>query len=132
MEQGTWRVLEDNLRCPSGVALLPGKPAGDEADVSRALFRRATVSPNRRYPLPTCSRPCTSRPWTDTPKVVLSRQGVSTAPTSSNSSWPRARWASSLVEGGIWFCENNRVWMRQQPPPGAGGMLIYRRIDDDF
>ena len=37
---GTIYVLEDNLRCPSGVSYVLGKPRGDEADLS-ADVRRA-------------------------------------------------------------------------------------------
>jgi len=132
--QGTWRVLEDNLRCPSGRGLLPGKPAVIEADVPRTPVRRAHRPADRRLPLHRVQTLHKLAPWTDTPKVgCCSRQGCSTAPTSSTV-FLAQQMGIQLVEGA-----GSGAW-RKTPGSGLRStaglelviLLIYRRIDDDF
>ena len=73
--KGTWRVLEDNLRCPSGVAyFLENRRVMKRMFPS--LFSGPTVQPIDYYPSHLLQTLRELAPWTDTPSVVLLTPGV--------------------------------------------------------
>lgn len=126
---GTWRVLEDNLRCPSGVAyFLENRRVMKRMFPS--LFEGRTVQPIDAYASQLLQTLRELAPWTDTPKVVLLTPGVFNSAYFEHS-YLAQQMGIQLVEGRDLICEDNRVWMRS-----TSGLepvdVIYRRIDDDF
>ncbi|WP_216912630.1 MULTISPECIES: circularly permuted type 2 ATP-grasp protein [unclassified Synechococcus] len=126
---GTWRVLEDNLRCPSGVAyFLENRRVMKRMFPS--LFAGRTVQPIDDYPSHLLQTLRELAPWTDTPKVVLLTPGVFNSAYFEHS-YLAQQMGIQLVEGRDLVCEGDRVWMRS-----TAGLetvdVIYRRIDDDF
>ena len=127
--EGTWRVLEDNLRCPSGVAyFLENRRVMKRMFPS--LFQGRTVQPIDNYPSRLLQTLCELAPWTDQPKVVLLSPGVYNSAYFEHS-YLAQQMGIQLVEGRDLMCEGDRVWMRS-----TAGLepvdVIYRRIDDDF
>jgi uncharacterized circularly permuted ATP-grasp superfamily protein len=127
--QGIWRVLEDNLRCPSGVAyFLENRRVMKR--IFPSLFQGREVRPIDDYPshlLQTLQELCE---WTDSPKVVLLTPGVFNSAYFEHS-YLAQQMGVQLVEGRDLFCDDQRVWMRSTEGPVAVD-VIYRRIDDDF
>lgn len=127
--EGTWRVLEDNLRCPSGVAyFLENRRVMKRLFPS--LFRTRTVQPIDDYPSHLLRTLQDLAPWSDAPKVVLLTPGVFNSAYFEHS-YLAQQMGISLVEGRDLMCENGRVWMRSTAGLEAVD-VIYRRIDDDF
>ena len=127
--QGTWRVLEDNLRCPSGVAyFLENRRVMKR--IFPGLFAGRTVAPIDNYASQLLQTLRSLAPWTETPKVVLLTPGVFNSAYFEHS-YLAQQMGIQLVEGRDLVCEDDRVWMRS-----TGGLepvdVIYRRIDDDF
>ena len=127
--EGTWRVLEDNLRCPSGVAyFLENRRVMKRLFPS--LFRSRTVQPIDDYPSHLLRTLQDLAPWSDSPRVVLLTPGVFNSAYFEHS-YLAQQMGITLVEGRDLMCENGRVWMRS-----TAGLepvdVIYRRIDDDF
>ncbi|MCP9850975.1 circularly permuted type 2 ATP-grasp protein [Cyanobium sp. Morenito 9A2] len=126
---GTWRVLEDNLRCPSGVAyFLENRRVMKRMFPS--LFVGRAVQPIDDYPSHLLQTLRELAPWTDTPKVVLLTPGVFNSAYFEHS-YLAQQMGIQLVEGRDLVCEGNRVWMRSTAGLEAVD-VIYRRIDDDF
>ncbi len=126
---GTWRVLEDNLRCPSGVAyFLENRRVMKRMFPS--LFTGPTVQPIDDYPSRLLQTLRDLAPWTETPKVVLLTPGVFNSAYFEHS-YLAQQMGIQLVEGRDLTCEGGRLWMRS-----TAGLepvdVIYRRIDDDF
>ena len=126
---GTWRVLEDNLRCPSGVAYyLENRRVMKRMFPS--LFAGRTVQPIDDYPSHLLQTLRDLAPWTDSPKVVLLTPGVFNSAYFEHS-YLAQQMGIQLVEGRDLACQDGRVWMRS-----TAGLepvdVIYRRIDDDF
>ena len=126
---GTWRVLEDNLRCPSGVAyFLENRRVMKRLFPS--LFQGRTVQPIDDYPSHLLRTLQDLAPWSDAPRVVLLTPGVFNSAYFEHS-YLAQQMGIALVEGRDLICEDGRVWMRST----AGREpvdVIYRRIDDDF
>jgi uncharacterized circularly permuted ATP-grasp superfamily protein len=127
--QGTWRVLEDNLRCPSGVAyFLENRRVMKRMFPS--LFAGRTVQPIDDYPSRLLQTLRELAPWTENPKVVLLTPGVFNSAYFEHS-YLAQQMGIQLVEGRDLVCLDQRVWMRS-----TAGLepvdVIYRRIDDDF
>ena len=127
--EGTWRVLEDNLRCPSGVAyFLENRRVMKRMFPS--LFSGRVVQPIDRYPSQLLQTLRDLAPWTDSPRVVLLTPGVFNSAYFEHS-YLAQQMGIPLVEGRDLACEDGRVWMRT-----TRGLetvdVIYRRIDDDF
>jgi uncharacterized circularly permuted ATP-grasp superfamily protein len=127
--QGTWRVLEDNLRCPSGVAyFLENRRVMKRMFPS--LFAGRTVQPIDDYPSRLLQTLRELAPWTENPTVVLLTPGVFNSAYFEHS-YLAQQMGIQLVEGRDLVCHDERVWMRStrglQPVD-----VIYRRIDDDF
>ncbi len=127
--EGTWRVLEDNLRCPSGVAyFLENRRVMKRLFPS--LFAGRTVQPIDDYPSHLLRTLRDLAPWSDAPRVVLLTPGVFNSAYFEHS-YLAQQMGIALVEGRDLICEEGRVWMRST----AGRKpvdVIYRRIDDDF
>ena len=127
--EGTWRVLEDNLRCPSGVAyFLENRRVMKR--IFPSLFSGRAVAPIDNYASQLLQTLRELAPWTDTPKVVLLTPGVFNSAYFEHS-YLAQQMGIQLVEGRDLVCEGGRVWMRS-----TAGLevvdVIYRRIDDDF
>ena len=126
---GTWRVLEDNLRCPSGVAyFLENRRVMKRMFPS--LFAGRTVQPIDDYPSRLLKTLRDLAPWTEQPRVVLLTPGVFNSAYFEHS-YLAQQMGIALVEGRDLACQDGRVWMRS-----TSGLepvdVIYRRIDDDF
>ena len=127
--EGTWRVLEDNLRCPSGVAyFLENRRVMKRMFPS--LFSGRVVQPIDRYPSQLLKTLRALAPWTETPRVVLLTPGVLNSAYFEHS-YLAQQMGIPLVEGRDLACEDGRVWMRTTRGLEAVD-VIYRRIDDDF
>ena len=128
-ERGTWRVLEDNLRCPSGVAyFLENRRVMKRLFPS--LFAGRTVQAIDDYPSRLFQTLQDLAPWADMPRVVLLTPGVFNSAYFEHS-YLAQQMGIALVEGRDLMCEDGRVWVRstngREPVD-----VIYRRIDDDF
>lgn len=126
---GTWRVLEDNLRCPSGVAyFLENRRVMKRLFPS--LFEGRGVRPIDDYPSHLLRTLQDLAPLSDAPQVVLLTPGVFNSAYFEHS-YLAQQMGIPLVEGRDLICEDRRVWMRS-----TNGLkpidVIYRRIDDDF
>ncbi|MFN7898066.1 MAG: circularly permuted type 2 ATP-grasp protein [Synechococcaceae cyanobacterium] len=127
--QGTWRVLEDNLRCPSGVAyFLENRRVMKR--IFANLFQGRTVQPIDDYASRLLETLRDLAPWTDSPRVVLLTPGVYNSAYFEHS-YLAQQMGIPLVEGRDLICEGGRVWMRSTSGLDAVD-VIYRRIDDDF
>ena len=128
-ENGTWLVLEDNLRCPSGVAYFL-----ENRRVMKRLFPRLfegrIVQPIDDYPSHLLRTLQELAQWTDTPRVVLLTPGVFNSAYFEHS-YLAQQMGIPLVEGRDLMCADGRVWLHS-----TNGItpvdVIYRRIDDDF
>ncbi|MHA6795807.1 circularly permuted type 2 ATP-grasp protein [Pseudonocardia bannensis] len=129
-EKGTFRVLEDNLRSPSGVSyvmenrrtmarvfpdLFARQRVRQVGDYSTHLLRalRAAAAPNVADPL-----------------VVVLTPGVYNSAYFEHSLLAR-QMGVELVEGRDLFCRDNSVYMRTTEGEQQVD-VIYRRIDDEF
>jgi uncharacterized circularly permuted ATP-grasp superfamily protein len=127
---GRYLVLEDNLRCPSGVSYM----IENRAAMRRAfpiLFQSYGVRPVAGYSdqLLKALRFISTR-RTDKPNVVLLTPGVFNSAFFEHSFLAR-QMGIPIVEGRDLVVSDARVFMRTT----AGLMpvdVIYRRIDDDF
>lgn len=127
---GVFRVLEDNLRTPSGVSyVIENRRA--MTHVFPELFashhvRRVTSYPQRLLQ----SLRATAPRGVDDPCVVVLTPGVYNAAYFEHSFLAR-QMGVELVEGRDLVCRDQRVLMRT-----TGGEqrvdVVYRRIDDDF
>lgn len=126
---GTWRVLEDNLRCPSGVAYFLENRRVMKRLFS-GLFEGRAVQPIDDYPSHLLQTLQDLAPWSDTPRVAILTPGVFNSAYFEHS-YLAQEMGIHLVEGRDLVCEGGRVWMRS-----TNGLepvdVIYRRIDDDF
>ena len=127
--QGTWRVLEDNLRCPSGVAyFLENRRVMKRMFPS--LFTLRTVQPIDDYPSRLLQTLRELAPWTDSPRVVLLTPGVFNSAYFEHS-YLAQQMGIPLVEGRDLVAHERQIWMRSTK--GLEPVdVIYRRIDDDF
>jgi uncharacterized circularly permuted ATP-grasp superfamily protein len=129
-EAGEFRVLEDNLRIPSGVSyVIENRRAMTQT--LPTLFADARVSPVDDYParLLAALRAAAPEGVTD-PSVVVLTPGVYNAAYFEHALLARLM-GVELVEGRDLVCSGNRVRMRttqgEQPVH-----VVYRRVDDDF
>ena len=127
--QGTWRVLEDNLRCPSGVAyFLENRRVMKRLFPS--LFAGRTVQPIDDYPSHLLRTLQELAPWSDSPRAVILTPGVFNSAYFEHS-YLAQQMGIPLVEGRDLSCEQGRVWLRSTNGRTPVD-VIYRRIDDDF
>ena len=129
-EQGAFRVLEDNLRVPSGVSyVIENRRAMTQ--LFPGLFATHRVYPVDQYParLLAALRAAAPAGVTD-PEVVVLTPGVYNAAYFEHALLARLM-GVELVEGRDLVCSGNRVRMRttQGERPVH---VVYRRIDDEY
>ena len=129
-DHGIWRVLEDNLRCPSGMSYVVQ---------NRAFMRRAFpeafadhhVEPVGHAPFLLLSALMAAAPeGTDSPRVVVLTPGPANAAYYEHT-FLAQQMGVPLVEGRDLVVRDRRVYVRTT----AGRErvdVIYRRIDDGF
>lgn len=129
-EAGTFRVLEDNLRNPSGVSYVM-ENRRTMARVFPDLFTRQRVRAVGDYGshLLRALRAAAAANAAD-PTVVVLTPGVHNSAYFEHSLLAR-QMGAELVEGRDLFCRDNQVYMRTTRGEEQVD-VIYRRIDDDF
>src|SRR5215475_11699452 len=129
-EDGDFRVLEDNLRIPSGVSyVIENRRALSQTLPS--LFAEARVHPVDDYPARLLAALRAGAPeGVSEPCVVVLTPGVYNAAYFEHALLARLM-GVELVEGRDLICSGNRVRMRttrgEQPVH-----VVYRRVDDEF
>jgi len=129
-ENGEFRVLEDNVRIPSGVSyVLENRQA-----VTQVLSEAGgdqQVRPVSEYPGRLLAALRAVAPWNvNDPNVVVLTPGVYNSAYFEHTLLAREM-GVELVEGRDLICRNNRVFLRTT----ASEMpvhVIYRRVDDEF
>ncbi len=128
---GTWKVIEDNVRIPSGISYVLENRAA-MARLVPELFASYRVRPVDHYPQLLLQRAALGG-------AVGGERGDGrgvdararpTRPTSSTRSW-HARWAWSWSRPPTWWCATTCSTCA----PRAGlerAHAVYRRLDDDF
>ena len=129
-EHGTWRVLEDNVRVPSGVSYVISNRRV-MAQTLPELFVSMRVRPVGDYPTRLLDALRASAPsGVDNPTVVVLTPGVYNSAYFEHTLLARLM-GVELVEGRDLTCRDGVVWMRTT----AGEKrvdVVYRRIDDEF
>ncbi|OMC19408.1 circularly permuted type 2 ATP-grasp protein [Mycobacterium colombiense] len=129
-DKGTWRVLEDNLRSPSGVSYVM-ENRRTMARVFPNLFATHRVRAVDDYAshLLRALRNSAATNEAD-PTVVVLTPGVYNSAYFEHSLLAR-QMGVELVEGRDLFCRDNQVYMRTTEGERQVD-VIYRRIDDAF
>ncbi|KPQ30560.1 MAG: hypothetical protein HLUCCX14_00395 [Marinobacter excellens HL-55] len=125
---GNFYVLEDNLRCPSGVSYM----LENRRMMMRLfpeLFAHSAVAPIDHYPnlLGETLRAASLKP---DPTVVVLTPGRFNSAYFEHAFLAR-QMGIELVEGADLFVAHNKVYMKTTTGPQQVD-VIYRRIDDDF
>ncbi len=129
-ELGEWRVLEDNVRVPSGVSYVISNRRV-MAQTLPELFTSMRVRPVGDYPYRLLQALRASAPGgMDAPNVVVLTPGVYNSAYFEHTLLARLM-GVELVEGRDLFCSAGKVWMRTTSGPRRVD-VIYRRIDDEF
>lgn len=129
-ELGDWRVLEDNVRVPSGVSYVISNRRV-MAQTLPELFTSMRVRPVGDYPYRLLQALKASAPGgMENPNVVVLTPGVHNSAYFEHTLLARLM-GVELVEGRDLFCSAGMVWMRTTSGPQRVD-VIYRRIDDDF
>lgn len=127
---GDWRVLEDNVRVPSGVSYVISNRRV-MAQTLPELFQQMRIQPVGEYPnrLLAALRAAAPAGVTD-PTVVVLTPGVYNSAYFEHTLLARLM-GLELVEGRDLFCTGGKVFMRTTA--GARRVdVIYRRVDDEF
>ncbi len=128
--EGTMRVLEDNVRIPSGVSYVLTNRQAITAALPEAV-RRYPMAPVDDYParLRAALAACAPPGVTD-PHVVVMSPGVFNSAYFEHSLLARTM-GVPLVEGRDLVARQGRVYLRD-----TGGLqvvdVIYRRVDDEY
>ncbi|MFY1634140.1 circularly permuted type 2 ATP-grasp protein [Solwaraspora sp. WMMB335] len=129
-EQGTFRVLEDNVRVPSGVSYVMENRRA-MAQVLPEVFASTRIRPVESYPAQLLRALRAAAPvGVSEPTVVVLTPGVHNSAYFEHALLAREM-GVELVEGRDLVCVGNEVSMRTT----AGEQrvdVIYRRIDDEF
>ena len=129
-EAGAWRVLEDNVRVPSGVSYVISNRRV-MAQTLPELFVSMRVRPVGDYPNKLRQALRASAPaGIDDPNIVVLTPGVFNSAYFEHTLLARLM-GVELVEGRDLFCSGGRVWMRTTAGPTRVD-VIYRRVDDEF
>lgn len=129
-ERGNFRVLEDNLRSPSGVSYLM-ENRRTMARVFPELFATHRVRAVDNYSAHLLQALRKAAPTTEAdPTVVVLTPGVANSAYFEHSLLAR-QMGVELVEGRDLFCRDNQVYMRTTEGERQVD-VIYRRIDDDY
>ncbi|MFK4788220.1 circularly permuted type 2 ATP-grasp protein [Microbacterium sp. ZW T5_56] len=129
-ESGSWRVLEDNVRVPSGVSyVLANRRA--LAQMLPEMFQDMRVLPVMDYPNRLLGALRAAAPHgADDPTIVVLTPGVFNSAYYEHTLLARLM-GVELVEGRDLFCSGGRVWMHTTAGPRRVD-VIYRRVDDEF
>lgn len=127
---GVLRVLEDNLRSPSGVSYVL-ENRRTMAHVVPELFNDYSIRSVDEYPKRLLAALVAAAPdGKPHPNVVVLTPGVHNSAHFEHAFLAR-RMGVELVEGRDLYCKNNQVFMRTTK--GSEKVdVIYRRIDDDY
>lgn len=128
--EGDVRVLEDNVRVPSGVSYVITNRSAMISALPRA-FRNTRIRPVSGYPnrLLAALR-AAAPPGVDNPTVVVLTPGVYNSAYFEHTLLARSM-GVELVEGRDLECRRGKVYMRTTE--GLERVdVIYRRVDDDF
>jgi uncharacterized circularly permuted ATP-grasp superfamily protein len=129
-EQGDFRVLEDNLRSPSGVSYVM-ENRRTMARVFPDLFSSHRVRAVADYSSQLLKALRASAAFNEAdPNVVVLTPGVANSAYFEHSLLAR-QMGVELVEGRDLFCRDNVVYMRTTEGEQRVD-VIYRRIDDDY
>src|SRR3954468_18862921 len=129
-EQGAWRVLEDNVRVPSGVSYVISNRRV-MAQTLPELFVSMRVRPVGDYPQRLLGALRAAAPdGIDDPTVVVLTPGVYNSAYFEHTLLAGLM-GVELVEGRDLFCSGGRVFMRTTAGPTRVD-VIYRRVDDEF
>ena len=129
-EKGGWRVLEDNVRVPSGVSYVISNRRV-MAQTLPELFVSMKVEPVGDYPSRLLNALRQAAPQgVDDPTIVVLTPGVYNSAYFEHTLLARLM-GVELVEGRDLFCQGGQVWMRTTRGPQKVD-VIYRRVDDDF
>ncbi|MDQ1705610.1 MAG: hypothetical protein QOF18_1976 [Frankiaceae bacterium] len=128
--QGDFRVLEDNVRVPSGVSYVMTNRRAISAALSEA-FTGQRIRPVGAYPRRLLNALRATAPaGVDDPTVVVLTPGVYNGAYFEHALLARTM-GIELVEGRDLVCQRGRVMMRT-----THGLeqvhVIYRRVDDEF
>ncbi|MCA9627250.1 MAG: circularly permuted type 2 ATP-grasp protein [Myxococcales bacterium] len=128
--QGRFLVLEDNLRCPSGVSYVLSN-RNVLKKVLPKMFRTATVRNVDEYPTRLRHRLSELAPPRDgSPRVVVLTPGAFNSAYFEHGFLAR-RMGVDLVQASDLFVHDDRVYVKTTR--GAEPVdVIYRRIDDEF
>lgn len=129
-QNGTLRVLEDNLRSPSGVSYVL-ENRRTMAHVVPELFEGYSIRSVDEYPEKLIAALIAAAPQdVANPNVVVLTPGVHNSAHFEHAFLAR-RMGVELVEGRDLYCRNNILYMRTTK--GSRQVdVIYRRIDDDY
>ncbi|MCH4249741.1 MAG: circularly permuted type 2 ATP-grasp protein [Microbacteriaceae bacterium] len=128
--RGDWRVLEDNVRIPSGVSYVLSNRRV-MAQTLPELFSQMRIKPIGDYPVHLLQALRAAAPeGVDDPRIVVLTPGVFNSAYFEHTLLARLM-GVELVEGRDLFCSKGRVWMRTTTGPERVD-VIYRRVDDDF
>lgn len=129
-EHGEFRVLEDNVRVPSGVSYVISNRRV-MAQTLPELFGTMRVRPVGDYPNRLLQALRAAAPdGIEDPTVVVLTPGVYNSAYYEHTLLARLM-GVELVEGRDLFCSGGRVWMRTTAGPTRVD-VIYRRVDDEF
>ena len=129
-ENGVWRVLEDNVRVPSGVSYVISNRRV-MAQTLPELFVSMRVRPVGDYPNQLLNALRASAPTgVDEPNVVVLTPGVYNSAYFEHTLLARLM-GVELVEGRDLYCSGGKVFMRTTAGPQRVD-VIYRRVDDEF
>jgi uncharacterized circularly permuted ATP-grasp superfamily protein len=129
-EDGVLRVLEDNLRSPSGVSYVL-ENRRTMAHVVPELFGEYSIRSVDEYPEQLFRSLKSSAPiGIDDPNIVVLTPGVFNSAHFEHAFLAR-RMGVELVEGRDLFCRNNTLYMRTTKGSEVVH-VIYRRIDDEY
>lgn len=129
-ERGDWRVLEDNVRVPSGVSYVISNRRV-MAQTLPELFVSMRVRPVGDYPQKLLNALRAAAPaGIDDPTIVVLTPGVYNSAYFEHTLLARLM-GVELVEGRDLFCSGGRVFMRTTSGPQRVD-VIYRRVDDEF
>ena len=127
---GTFRVLEDNLRVPSGVSYVLENRQAIAKGLPEA-FSGAAIRPVEEYPRRLLSALRRTAPeGVDDPTVVVLTPGVYNSAYFEHTLLA-GMMGVELVEGRDLVCRGNRVYMRTTEGEQRVD-VIYKRLDDDF
>jgi uncharacterized circularly permuted ATP-grasp superfamily protein len=129
-EQGQFRVLEDNIRIPSGVSyVLENRLAMTRT--FPALFAEQHVTPVDNYPARLLGAlRAAAPPRALDPNVVVLTPGVNNAAYFEHTLLARLM-GVELVEGRDLVCEGNKIYVHTTQGRRPVD-VIYRRVDDDY